>query len=68
MISAFSHGNRRRRRGFSTVLGRIGEWMRHRRDARALEGLTDDQLKDIGLSRAEIEGVVRFGPGSAGRT
>jgi uncharacterized protein YjiS (DUF1127 family) len=46
-------------RQFSTIFGRIGEWMRHRRETRLLQELTDAQLKDIGLSRAEIESVVR---------
>jgi len=46
-------------RNFNTLFGRIGEWMRHRRDTRLLESLSDEQLKDIGVSRAQIEALVR---------
>ncbi|MFT3672346.1 DUF1127 domain-containing protein [Aestuariivirga sp.] len=46
-------------RNFNTLFGRIGEWMRHRRDTRRLESLSDEQLKDIGVSRAQIEALVR---------
>ena len=34
-------------------------WHRRRRDARYLAGLSDHQLKDIGLSRGAISAAVR---------
>lgn len=59
-MPAASHRLRRApSRQFNTIFGRIGEWMRHRRETRLLQELTDAQLKDIGLSRAEIESVVQ---------
>ena len=39
----------------------IAKEVRNRRDARALMLMNDDMLKDIGLTRAEIRGVVRYG-------
>ena len=36
-------------------------WLERMRERRQLAGLSDDMLKDIGLTRAEIRGVVRYG-------
>jgi uncharacterized protein YjiS (DUF1127 family) len=35
--------------------------LRIRRDRRALMAMSDEMLKDIGLTRAEIGGAVRYG-------
>jgi uncharacterized protein YjiS (DUF1127 family) len=39
----------------------IANEVRVRRDARALMLMSDEMLKDIGLTRAEIRGAVRYG-------
>ena len=46
----------------------IGQWVgasrarsRNRRAAQYLRGMSENQLKDIGLSRGEITYAVRFG-------
>jgi uncharacterized protein YjiS (DUF1127 family) len=39
----------------------IAKEVRVRRDTRALMAMSDEMLKDIGLTRAEISGAVRYG-------
>ena len=41
----------------------IAEELRMRRDTRVLMAMSDRMLKDIGLTRAEIGGAVRYGRG-----
>jgi uncharacterized protein YjiS (DUF1127 family) len=57
--------------GFAASLARmlaalaraIAQEVRIRRDTRALLAMSDRMLKDIGLTRAEIGGAVRYGRG-----
>jgi uncharacterized protein YjiS (DUF1127 family) len=44
-----------------TILRRIYDWWRLSKAAAELNGLDERMLRDIGVSRAEIERVVRFG-------
>ena len=37
------------------LLGRLSMWLQRARERRALYGLDDDMLKDIGLTRADID-------------
>ena len=46
---------------FGGVALKIAEEIRIRRDMRELSALSDDMLKDIGLSRADIGRAVRYG-------
>jgi uncharacterized protein YjiS (DUF1127 family) len=39
----------------------IAKEVRIRRDTRQLMGMSDEMLKDIGLTRVEISGTVRYG-------
>jgi uncharacterized protein YjiS (DUF1127 family) len=39
----------------------IAQEVRTRRDTRELMAMSDEMLKDIGLTRAEISGAVRYG-------
>ena len=48
-------------RTLGTILGRLVRAYRARRQARHLEGLSDHLLTDIGISRDEIRGAVRWG-------
>ncbi len=53
-------------RGFGAVRARIAHWLserRLRRDISAVEGFDDALLRDIGVSRSEIEDTVRHGRG-----
>ncbi len=50
MPPTLSARHRSSNRPFGMVLGRIGTWFRQRRDTHLLESLSDDQLKDIGVS------------------
>lgn len=68
MPPTLSARHRSSNRPFGMVLGRIGTWFRQRRDTHLLESLSDDQLKDIGVSRAQIEGIVRHHSASRWRT
>jgi uncharacterized protein YjiS (DUF1127 family) len=45
----------------STLLARLLRRWRHRRDRRHLETMPDFMLKDIGISRSEIDYVVAHG-------
>jgi uncharacterized protein YjiS (DUF1127 family) len=47
--------------GMNRVFARVLRWRRLRRDARLLREFDDHMLQDIGLSRDEIEHVVRGG-------
>jgi uncharacterized protein YjiS (DUF1127 family) len=58
-------------RGFTAAIGHelvaarcahaLANELRIRRDRRALMAMSDEMLKDIGLTRAEISGAVRYG-------
>jgi uncharacterized protein YjiS (DUF1127 family) len=37
--------------GFANVFGLVRSWQKQRRDRRIIDGLSDDQLKDIGYRR-----------------
>ena len=41
----------------------IAQELRMRRDTRELRAMSDRMLKDIGVTRAEIGGAVRYGRG-----
>jgi uncharacterized protein YjiS (DUF1127 family) len=40
---------------------RISATLRHRRDAHLLAHADDHMLRDIGITRSQIDGAVRFG-------
>jgi uncharacterized protein YjiS (DUF1127 family) len=41
--------------GFLDLVGaRVGRWLRNRRAQRQLSAMSDDQLRDIGITRADI--------------
>ena len=44
-----------------STLETLSAWAESRRTSRALHGLTDLQLDDLGLSRGDIDAVVRRG-------
>ena len=46
-------------RGFGIVAGFVQTWLERRAERRALLGLNDDILKDIGVSRCDVEREVR---------
>jgi uncharacterized protein YjiS (DUF1127 family) len=49
---------------FAIVQGRIAwarRWMRIRRDRRQLREMPDHMLRDIGISRYEIDAVTEYG-------
>ncbi|MCB2010625.1 MAG: DUF1127 domain-containing protein [Geminicoccaceae bacterium] len=41
------------------MVEKIDGWRRYHRTARELRGLSDFQLNDIGIERADIEGIAR---------
>ena len=43
------------------IVAAIAEELRIRRDMRELRAMDDDMLEDIGLTRADIGSVVRYG-------
>ena len=43
----------------STIIRKINEWTRYRRNVRELAALTDRELADIGISRADIARLSR---------
>jgi len=44
-----------------TVFLLVAQWLRQRSDTRLLQCMSEQQLKDIGLRRHDIERVVRHG-------
>jgi uncharacterized protein YjiS (DUF1127 family) len=52
----------RSREGLAQAAAAVSRWHRLRRDARRLMALDDRMLRDVGLSRGEIERAVRGGP------
>lgn len=44
---------------FSKLVARFNAWRSYRATVRALSGLTDSELKDIGLTRDQIISVSR---------
>ena len=45
----------------SVMLAKLRSWMRYRETLRELERLSDRDLADLGIARADIEGVARGG-------
>ena len=43
----------------ATIIQKIGEWQRYRRNVRELMSLSDRELDDIGVSRSDIIRVAR---------
>ncbi|WP_252511213.1 DUF1127 domain-containing protein [Phreatobacter aquaticus] len=48
-------------KAISAIVGPIAAYMRTRRNLRELEGLSEEALKDIGLSRSDLPRVARWG-------
>lgn len=42
-----------------TLASKIAEWRRYRESVRELSRLSDRELNDLGIGRADIENVVR---------
>ncbi|WP_342362902.1 DUF1127 domain-containing protein [Terrarubrum flagellatum] len=42
----------------ATIIRKINEWTRYRRNMRELVGLTDRELDDIGITRADINRIA----------
>jgi uncharacterized protein YjiS (DUF1127 family) len=50
----------------AAVLGRIAKWRSERMAIAYLSGMSDATLRDMGITRGEIEQAVRFGrPGGS---
>ena len=45
-----------RTRGLAALIARVQTWVERRRQRRDLLALSDEMLKDIGITRAEAEG------------
>lgn len=45
----------------ATIIRKINEWTRYRRNVRELVALTDRELADIGIARADINRLAREG-------
>ncbi|MBN9064544.1 MAG: DUF1127 domain-containing protein [Rhizobiales bacterium 65-9] len=45
----------------ATLIRKINEWTRYRRNIRELGALTDRELADIGIARDEIGRIARTG-------
>jgi uncharacterized protein YjiS (DUF1127 family) len=45
----------------SGLFARVAAWLRTRRNLQELEQLSEAALKDIGLSRADLPRVARYG-------
>ena len=43
----------------TALVAKFNDWRSYRRTVRELAGLTDRELNDIGISRAEISAVAR---------
>jgi uncharacterized protein YjiS (DUF1127 family) len=46
-------------RGFGIIAAFVQTWLARRAERRALLGLNDDMLKDIGVSRCDVERELR---------
>jgi uncharacterized protein YjiS (DUF1127 family) len=46
---------------FVKAVRRFARWRRHRRAVRQLSDYPDALLKDMGITRSEIHGAVRYG-------
>jgi uncharacterized protein YjiS (DUF1127 family) len=44
---------------FSTVMRHIAQWRRDRADMAILHGMTDRDLRDIGLSRTDVQAIAQ---------
>jgi uncharacterized protein YjiS (DUF1127 family) len=45
----------------STIVAGINRWFRYRSTLRELSGLSDHELKDLGIHRSDISAVARHG-------
>lgn len=45
----------------TTIIRKINEWTRYRRNLRELGALTDRELADIGIVRDDIARIARYG-------
>lgn len=43
----------------ATIIRKITEWQRYRRNLRELSRLDDRELADIGISRADLDTIAR---------
>lgn len=53
----FEAAKRERKSSLLQLLLRFEDWFDRRRSSRVLYGMTDHELADIGLSRADVEGL-----------
>lgn len=49
----------RHRTGTSSYIARVTRWFRERQEIHMLERMSESQLKDIGLTRSDIDRAVR---------
>lgn len=47
--------NRPRNLGWDQIARRIGEWQRRARSRQELQGLSDATLRDIGITRCDVQ-------------
>lgn len=45
----------------SSILAGINRWFRYRSTLRELSGLSDHELRDLGIHRSDIADVARYG-------
>lgn len=45
----------------SSIVAGINRWFRYRSTLRELSGLSDHELKDLGIRRSDISAVARHG-------
>lgn len=51
--------NRNRSFGWDQIARRIGEWQRRSRSRQELQGLSDETLRDIGITRCDARSEAR---------
>jgi uncharacterized protein YjiS (DUF1127 family) len=55
MTAATITNNRHRSFGWDQIARRIGEWQRRSRSRHELQGLSDATLRDIGITRCDVQ-------------